>query len=419
MEDIGHYFGLIELKINYDPLSIDLTPSVNFFTKPCQLKTFFNYRFAQRMFGNLGVKQSNAAKVIQLPPPPAGKAIGCDPISYISKQDNKEYIILAYAGEEKLPIQRFDVTENKWEALSEYPEGFNPQFSIATIDEQNELLYISHGSYPLLGIFNLKTKKWEIIHTKGDKTYNEYKDPKNYKGEGRGVILPNQEFHLLITRSCVNYHIAYDADDKTFKSVSKAAINDHGHLLAINMVYIKGKQILLQTGGYLRDYRDEIWFTEWNKSNTINADHVWKKFPVKLPMKSTVCTAVAFGMILLVTYMREYKDKDSQFAEAIYVLDLGDDRCKWIKYNIGIKAFTSRMVITRKTHEIHFISSRKDNKWHFKIHLSEVLPTEMYNKYAKVELLIIGYIKDLQDDHGKEYKDIANLVHKYYSFVDH
>ena len=72
--------------------------------------------------------------------------------------------------------------------MCDYPKEVNSESSIATIDLKNNLLYLTHGNEPLLAILNLQTKKWEVIVTDEDDTYNPFKDEKMVKGCIEGII---------------------------------------------------------------------------------------------------------------------------------------------------------------------------------------------------------------------------------------
>ena len=317
--------------------------------------------------------------IIELELPPTTTVRYPHPQYYYSKQEQKGYIILAPGGKDSSQIYRYDFVANKWEAFVNYPDNAAPRCSILSIDQKNDILYLTHGLHPLLIILDINTKKWTVHGRRNDPNYNEYRDDKMLKGDGRGVVLENGEFHLLITRKCENEHVYYDPFKHLFKSISKSAINNHGHLGGINMVYIKGKQIMIQLGGYLGGYTDKIWFTEKikkgkNLSDKVN--YIWKEFPLTLPELGSVQTAVAFDMVLI-AYFHE---KESRI---LYILDFGDVDYKWIEYELETDTNRARMVITRGN-DIHFINANKLCRTHFKIHLSKVLPIRMYMKYASM-----------------------------------
>ena len=63
-------------------------------------------------------------------------------MSYYSKTDNKEYIILAPGSDDNKPLYRYDFNTNRWDPFTQYPTGIIATFALAAIDEAHDLLYV-------------------------------------------------------------------------------------------------------------------------------------------------------------------------------------------------------------------------------------------------------------------------------------
>ena len=114
----------------------------------------------------------------------------------------------------------YDISNDKWIGFVDYPQSVRPLCSLLTIDAVNDLLYITHGVYPLLMILDINTKEWKVEHKLSDYQFEEVDaDDEMMAGDGQGIILPNGEFHLLILRESKNEHIRYIPDEKAFKSI--------------------------------------------------------------------------------------------------------------------------------------------------------------------------------------------------------
>ena len=188
-------------------------------------------------------------KITTLAPPPGTVAWDPAPKYWHSPSQQKDFFALAAGGNDRLSVLAYDFSTDKWNTLCEYPEDVNPRNAIASIDPDRNLLYLSHGNEPLLAICNLETKQWQVYITEDDDQYNPYRDEKMVKGIGRGRILPNGEYHLLITTKLHNQHVMYDINDKKFVPVSQLAINKNCHLKEHALMYITGKNYLCQLGG--------------------------------------------------------------------------------------------------------------------------------------------------------------------------
>ena len=160
----------------------------------------------------------------------------------------KDYFILASGGEDSLGVLAYDFDTDKWLTWCDYPENVNPECAIATIDHENDLLFLSHGLEPLLAILDLETKEWEVFMTVENDTYNPVRDKKMVKGQGRGRILPNGEFHVLVTSNMQNQHLKYNMEEEKFELVSQLATENNCDLQSHAICYIVEKNYLLQLG---------------------------------------------------------------------------------------------------------------------------------------------------------------------------
>ena len=304
--------------------------------------------------------------LVSLSPPPSINIDYSKLQYYHSKKNNKEYIIFAPHTNSNLPLYRYNFNTNKWDKFTKYPNQIISMCSILSIDQINHLLYISGGFRPCLATYNFNTNKWNIIHPSTSDN--------NQQMEGKGLILPNGEYHILKQTKMKNDHIRYNPITNTFVTISETAINNHCYLDGINFIYIKSKQFLMQFGGFSDEYLDTIWYTKYieNKSN-----YKWNEFPLKLPQAACVKVAVAFDAVVIIF---DYKAKQT------WILDLDCNDYQWMKSKLETnkhpKGSWTDMIITR-SNEIHFIHAWKKEAMHFKIHLENFLPSNIYNKYCK------------------------------------
>ena len=221
---------------------------------------------------------SVGVNIIQLHPPPATltKYPGA---KYWRSPKGKDYFLFPTGGGDGLGILAYDFNKDRWMDWCDYPDEVEPINCISTIDHLNNKLYISHGDEPLLIILDIEKKEWNIIITENDDTYNPYKDERFLKGIGRGRLLPNGEFHILVTTNLHNQHLRYNHLQEKFEKISQLSINNNCYLGAICLCYIIEKNYLLQFGGIINNKpTKKIYFTNLSKYNK----------PIKRMIKKTI-----------------------------------------------------------------------------------------------------------------------------------
>ena len=130
-------------------------------------------------------------------------------------------------------------------------------------------------------------------------------------------------------------------------------------------------------GGYIDGYVDTIWFAEYEADDT---NYIWKEFPLKLPSAAPTKCVVVFGIVVILFLRFNYETWES------YVLDLGSDKddYKWVQSRLSKEEHPAGAdVIVTRSNELHFIKAWPTERVHTKIHLKEVLPLDIYKKYAK------------------------------------
>eukprot|EP01083_Nonionella_stella_P140562 431237_1 len=218
------------------------------------------------------------ATISLLPAPELESA--CPPcLYYYSRKDGKEYIILTPTIDDTDKCFKYDIAKNQWIHFATYPDGLKPECHVSTIDEENDLLYVTHGFNNIFATLNMNTNQWNVMSTN--------------KQEGRkyniddmdigscAVCLPNSELHFFGIAQMKNTHIRYDKLGGNFVVVSTHGIQNNCYLDTDQMVYIHNKKMLMCIGGYSDEVTDKIWvanYTGYDQSN-----FVWKEFKKKLP----------------------------------------------------------------------------------------------------------------------------------------
>eukprot|EP01083_Nonionella_stella_P314281 1131636_1 len=86
-----------------------------------------------------------------------------NPLYYYSKKEDKEYIILTPDIRDTNKCFKYDIVEDEWVHFATYPQGLTPQCHTSTMDEENDLLYLTHGLYDIFATFNMNSNKWNVM----------------------------------------------------------------------------------------------------------------------------------------------------------------------------------------------------------------------------------------------------------------
>ena len=303
--------------------------------------------------------------IIDLELPPSVTVVYTQIHSYFSKKHQKEYLIFAPGSSSGSGIHLYDISENKWSFLIKYPQTINLMCAISIIDAKRDLLYVLGGLDSCFAVLDLITEKWSVIK-KSSGTYRQGL-------EGRGLIFDNGELQLLKKTSLENDHVRWNTELEIFESISPSAIEQHDYLIGVSFCYIKGKQWLMQFGGYIDDLEDRIWFTKYKENKQV---YVWNEFVIKLPYAACVSVAIVFDFVVVIFDAKN---------EETWVLDLGQDVSdyKWVRSRLKKHEHPSAAeIIGTENNWIHFVSAWEGKRVHFKIHLQSFLPFDIYSKYA-------------------------------------
>ena len=305
-----------------------------------------------------------------------------DPVYYYNKQEGKGYIIMTPHSDDSNECYKFDIEKNKFVHFTNYPDGLLPDCHSQAIDQDNDLLYITHGQQtPAFCTYNFKTQEWNIF-------CNDITSAAKYNMDANTancplIVLPDSKLHVFRgTRT--TQHIKYNESEKKWMSVSEKGLPGVEYLDTETFVFIKGKNILMVLGGYERrkvsGNTDKIWYSEYHNSQQTNFE--WKLFNLKLPKpSSSVSCAVVFDMVLVILCANQF-----------WVLDFDECQYKWIETKIENNDCSITGLIVSTDNYLHCVNRYEST--HFKIHLSEFVPRKIYQKYQLKYLnLIAGYIK--------------------------
>eukprot|EP01083_Nonionella_stella_P254744 875078_1 len=129
-----------------------------------------------------------------LQPAPKTK-YGCpDPIYYYSKKEDKEYIILTPHIYDTNKCFKYDIVEDEWIHFATYPQGLKPECHTSTMDEENDLLYLTHGWSDIFATFNMNSNKWNVM-SKSEQEGTKY-NIIHRNLYSPSLMLPNSELHV-------------------------------------------------------------------------------------------------------------------------------------------------------------------------------------------------------------------------------
>ena len=268
-------------------------------------------------------------------------------------------------------MQKYDISTDKWETLSEYPDAVQFSSAVTAIDNNRDLFYIFPRRRGCI-VFNFIQNKW---------VGNIFNGSVLYASEAKALVLPNGELQVFRRNSMKHDHVRLNKDTKKFGSICKTPILDNCYFDGIDFVYVPSKKWLMQIGGYIGSdnggVTDKIWYTEYipNKS-----DYEWKLFPLRLKTTANARVVVAFDFVIIAFTAKMNLDKTKS-----WILDLNvdnDEGYEWIEARLEKDKHPTRVglsLILTKNRYLHVLNTKK--MIHFKIHLSAFLPVNIYKKY--------------------------------------
>eukprot|EP01083_Nonionella_stella_P292706 995573_1 len=200
------------------------------------------------------------ATISLLPAPELESA--CPPcLYYYSRKDGKEYIILTPTIDDTDKCFKYDIAENQWIHFATYPYGLKPECHVSTIDEENNLLYVTHGMNHIFATFNMNTNQWKVRS-------NNKQEGAKYNiariANAPSVMLPHSELHIFGKPLVDSIHTRYNKSEKTFVTASTHGIQNNCYLSEMQMVYVSIKKMLMVIGGYCDDdSTDKIWIANY------------------------------------------------------------------------------------------------------------------------------------------------------------
>eukprot|EP01083_Nonionella_stella_P163219 536483_1 len=296
-------------------------------------------------------------------------------VYYFCQKDEKEYVILAPFVEDSKHCYKYDIKQNKWIKFAKYP--VQAKCHSLAVDQDNDLLYISHGHNRIFAIYNLVKNKWNTISktTSHASTHN----VQQYIANATSLVLPNHEYHLLCNILTHSGHVKWNKEQNKFVSASSTGIRNNCYLFESCLVFVTGRNMLMALGGYLSDGNhkgntDCIWYTDYVGDDPC-AEYEWKEYQMKLPNKmNRISCVVAFDFILIIS------------SDELWILDLDESKeCKqWVK-PIGENSLFKypkrcKLILTKRNY-LHFINCYEEKQCHCKVHLSRFIPPKIYRKY--------------------------------------
>ena len=308
------------------------------------------------------------------------------PLFYHNHETNKEYIIICPLYEDTRNIYIYSCSDDTWEILTQYPLSFDPICHTNVIDPIHNDLIIFGGFNKIFGKFNLLTLEWKI-YCDSDKNQNQLKYNIAESSHGRAIFLPDplNEIHAMIPYRNDErnlYHLKYEEKDDQFISASEDGINENGKLFRSQMVTVRvdGKQYILMIGGYHNNSRrDEIWFCEVRES----MDCEWKLFPKRLPLRNYAKVVVVFERVLVIMIgdINDNDEKESNY-QLVYCLEIDNfmdnNGNEWVRCNV-CAPITFKMGLSEDNYI--YCMNHYDPQQHSKIHISNVIPYDVYRKY--------------------------------------
>eukprot|EP01083_Nonionella_stella_P087803 244434_1 len=301
-------------------------------------------------------------------------------VYYHSRKEDKEYIILTPDIKDTDKCFKYDIANNQWIHFTEYPNGLKPRYHSLTMDEDNNILYLTHGTNSIFATFNMITNEWNVM----SKSYEEgwkYNMPDCMHTPS---VMINSELHIIGLPFRNTFHHRYNKSKKQFVTAST-----HHYISGHAVAYVNNKNMLMVLGGYYGSYpTDTILFTKCSGDN--NSNCVWKEFPLKLPHGACPTCTVVFESVLIVYYKYsgddDNSDSDDEDKRFLWILDLNENKYQWIKPLLSETKYPKFLNVTSliatKANYLHFIDVR--NGRYLKIHLSLFMPPKIYKKYVNV-----------------------------------
>eukprot|EP01084_Bolivina_argentea_P279191 477285_1 len=320
---------------------------------------------------------------MKLAPPPKTTLVYPNPLCYYSSTKQRDYIIIAPHFRDSKQIIQFDTKLHKWSVLTQYPNGFDCSCPGFVHDTINKLLYFCFGYDEIFGWFDLKTNEWNV---KCSGNSNIDGNPSQFGIKSVGIpptcfVSELNQIHaiVLINKGYVgekNIHMKYSSVGGKFEKCS-----DFETLIGIrnvSIVYIEKKKLMLSIGGLDGWVNgspcDKMYYC------IIENDHncLWNEFECRFPYKSNIQCQVIFDT-LLIGYFKQEKE--------LWCLDLdkyiGGFKYEWIKcLGVHLEMDSYYNIVVTQKGFIHFIDAFTEK--HCKVHLSQILPAELYDKYCLI-----------------------------------
>ena len=295
---------------------------------------------------------------------------------------------------------KYDIKQDKWSEFESYPKEIDFMSCSATIDIENEFIYLSHGTKQVLVFTEIIEPKWQF---KCNRYSADFCNIKPNVNNIRSCMLPNGDLHIICNHK--EQHIRFDTDhynkSAKFVQASKLGILSTNKLdayLMNNLHFISKQNVMLLFGGVSRindsaNIGDKtIWFTRYYGKS--QSDYIWQKSKLKLCRNWAWNPkfVVVFGELVVVYYCgTRLTDPGSIQILDCHSVDDDINDYEWIRPILDPSQFrvpeNVDHIFVDNDNYLHFIRMKRDNIWyhwdalHTKIHLKEVLPVYIYKRY--------------------------------------
>ena len=325
--------------------------------------------------------------MISLKPPPSCLYSCPKMMYYYSKQDNKDYMILTPHSENSRKCSKYDFEKDEWIiGFTKYPQGIDPDCHSAAIDEEKDLLYISHGQVTeMFAVLDLNTNKW-TIHANDQQSAELYNIDERFVNP-ISMILPQSQYYLF-RKNCA---IRYDEGQQKFVNVY-GDVSRSGAIYGL--LFVKAKNILISIGGssvWKHDSSDNMQYCEYKECEDDQRDFEWKDFGIKLWRKGAVESCAMIFDTILIAICVEYTEDEVHKVNQMRLLDLDNDKYEWVRTNVSDQdVLDYKSIIVDKYNYVYFGNQYQEQLC--KIHASNLLPQQIYAKYKQKYLsLVVAY----------------------------
>ena len=319
-------------------------------------------------------------------------------VYYYSAQQDKEYLILTPHHMNTTCVWGYDIKENKFSILCQYPDNFGPNCHGDILIPNTNQLYFLCGHNKNVGILNLETLDWSIKNYDHDDSINVPNDCSNPSI----LYIPDAEIPIhIISVECKIW--TYDFRKSIFSPFKDQPPQTEwsGNCpMALYLNYYKKFVI------FYENERNALCY-DMSKSTETNEWYHFCDFPPDETMRrshSLVTTAFDGRIIILVEHQRHGKQKDRKGT--FWFLDV--DQKKWYKSDTTNDFDFIIPQMIKREHLLYVINC--STKQFYCIDLLKVIPPCLMEKCTKrIYAIINGYLSGITQRQDIP-KDIVSLI---------